>query len=82
MNRPFQRRCYTLPRTEIGYLRFLVEGYDGLLFLRTLDARAGLVELAWPPARHAEAEALLAALATEVGLQLAPPPAAGSYLEL
>lgn len=49
-------------------LRFLVEGYDGLLFLRTREARAALVELSWPEPCTADAEALLAALGNELGL--------------
>ncbi|AMV73494.1 hypothetical protein JCM30471_19100 [Desulfuromonas carbonis] len=64
----FQQRQFRLPRQEIGYLRFLVEGYDGLLFLRTLDGHSGLVEMAWPVERTAEALPLLAALARETGL--------------
>ncbi len=41
----FQQRQFRLSRREIGYLRFLVEGYDGLLFMRTLDGRsAGTAE--------------------------------------
>lgn len=68
----FQKRQFRIPRQEIGYLRFLVEGYDGLLFMRTLDGRTGLVEMAWPAGREAEAVPLLAALADEIGLHDAP----------
>jgi len=68
---PYQKRCFQLPRREIAYLRFIVEGYDGLLFLRTLDALAGLVELSWPASRSKEAAALLAALAGEIDLRIA-----------
>ena len=74
MNDPFQQRRFHLPRREIAYLRFLVEGYDGLLFLRTLEAAAGLVEIAWPAGRAAEAAAVLAALARETGLVALPGP--------
>ena len=70
---PYRKRCFQIPRREIAYLRFLVEGYDGLLFLRTLEAAAGLVEFAWPASREAEAAPLLTALAEETGLLPAPP---------
>lgn len=74
----FQKRPFHVPRQEIAYLRFLLEAYDGLLFLRTLDAEAGLVEIAWPSSREAEAEKLLTALAGETGLCAVPnPPAIG-----
>ena len=78
MSDPYQKRCFQLPRREIAFLRFIVEGYDGLLFLRTLDAKAGLVEIAWPASRETEAAPLLAALGGETGLCAFPGPPAGS----
>jgi Domain of unknown function (DUF4911) len=72
---PYQKCCCQVPRREIAYLRFIVEGYDGLLFLRTLDAAAGLVEIAWPFSRNEEAAALLAALTGEIDLRIASSPA-------
>lgn len=74
MDLTFEKRCFHIPPAEIGYLRFILEAYDGLAFARTLDARAGLVEIAWPPSRSADAEALIAALGTEIGLTSAAPP--------
>lgn len=71
---PFRCRRYRLDRAGVAWLRFLVEGYDGLLFLRTLDGREALVELAWSPSCGDEAEAVLAALVTECGLSEAEPP--------
>ena len=69
MTDPYQTCRYRVARREIAYLRFIVEGYEGLLFLRTLDAAAGLVEFAWPASRATEAATLLAALTEETGLQ-------------
>ena len=66
---PYQKQSYQVPRREIAYLRFIVEAYDGLLFLRTLEAATGLVEIAWPASREEEAAALLAALVEETGLR-------------
>ncbi len=70
----FIRRSFQLPAREVGYLRFLVEGYDGLLFLRTLDGRVATVEISYPPSREAEAAEVLAALQAEVGLAAPQPP--------
>ena len=78
MSDPYQKRCFQLPRREIAYLRFIVEGYDGLLFLRTLNAAAGLVEIAWPASRETEVVRLLAALGGETGLCALPGPPVGS----
>jgi hypothetical protein len=71
---PFLSRRFRLDRADVAWLRFLVEGYDGLLFLRTLDGREALVELAWSPCCEEEAEEVLAALAAGCGLREAPAP--------
>ncbi len=65
----FSKRYAILPRAEIGMLRFLLEGYDGLAFARTLDQHAGLVEIAYSPERESEVDVLLTALAKELGLR-------------
>jgi hypothetical protein len=44
---------------RIGYLRFLLEGYDGLAILTTIDSGNGLVRLAVPRARYTEVMLLL-----------------------
>lgn len=64
----FTKRYFTLPRAEIGHLRFLLESYEGLAFARTLDKQSGLVEIAYPPERAGDVETLLRALGEEVGL--------------
>lgn len=71
---PFVKRYYRVARREIGYLRFITESYDGLLFVRTLDNRIALVEVAYPEARSHDAEALLSALVEEAGLQIVAAP--------
>ena len=65
----FNKRYFILPRAEIGHLRFLLESYDGLAFVRTLDKQKGLVEIAYPPSRTHDVESLLKDLTSEVGLQ-------------
>lgn len=71
----FDKRYFLLPRSWIGYLRFILEGYDGLAFARTLDRQAGLVEVAFPANRQEEVGALLRALAAEIGMREVPAPA-------
>ena len=65
---PFVTGIYTIDPARIPLLRFLTEGYDGLLFVRTRDPHRALVEIAYSPSRRTEAEGLLAALARECGL--------------
>lgn len=74
MDTPFVKRYYRLPRAGIAPLRFLLESYDGLLFMRTLDPREALVEVAYPPSRRRDAEDLLAALCGELSMTETPPP--------
>ena len=75
MDKAFQRGYFQLGKEQIALLRFLLESYDGLVFLRTLDNRLALVELAWPPSRAVDALALIAALEQELGMQPASVPA-------
>lgn len=64
----FSRRRYRLPPARIGLLRFFVEGYDGLLFLRTVEARTAVIELSWPQSCAVDVEEILSALAAELGM--------------
>jgi len=68
MTHPFIRRFYRIDRADIGYLRFVVESYDGLLFLRTHNNREALVEMSYSPSRTRDAAPLLEALSAEMAL--------------
>jgi hypothetical protein len=69
-----EKLYFLLPRSEIGFLRFILESYDGLGFARTLDPRQGLVEIAFPASRRLDVERLLGALAGEIGIKEVPAP--------
>jgi hypothetical protein len=79
MSTPFVKRYYQVPRAEIGYLRFILESYDGLIFMRTLDPHTALIEVAHPLSRRPDAEALLLALASEVSMDEVPAPLPENY---
>lgn len=64
----FDHRRYRLAPARIAMLRFLVEGYDGLLFLRTIEARTAVIELSWAKSCGTDAEGVLAALSAELGM--------------
>jgi hypothetical protein len=76
---PFIKKYFRLPREQIAFLRFILESYDGLAFARTLDNRQALVEIAFPPSRRGDAEALLAELSETTPLEEVPPPDPGKY---
>lgn len=66
---PFCKRYYQMSPTEIAWLRFILESYDGLAFVRSLDGKKALVEVAYSPSRKVDAEALLESLCAESSMQ-------------
>ena len=60
---------YQVDPHEIHYLKFILEAYEGLTTLTTLDPQRGLVQLAVPPGRHGRLEVLLEALGQEMELK-------------
>jgi Domain of unknown function (DUF4911) len=64
----FTKRYFRIARAQIAYLRFILESYDGLAFVRTLDSREALIEIGYPLLRTRDAEELLEALIVEIGL--------------
>jgi hypothetical protein len=54
-------------RTDrISFLRFVLEGYDGLAVLSTLDVQQGLVRLLVPTSRSSELWGILGATCKEL----------------
>jgi hypothetical protein len=61
-------RYFRVPLAEIGYVRMIVEAYDGLAAVRSLSADRGEIEWLVGEGMTAEADALAERLRTEVGL--------------
>jgi hypothetical protein len=61
-------RYYRVPLSEIGYVRMIVEGYDGLAAVRSLSGDRGEIEWLLGDGMEEEADALAERLRTEVGL--------------
>lgn len=59
---------FRVPLHEIGYVRMIVESYDGLAFVRSLSAARGEIEWIVGEGMEADALALAAKLADEAGL--------------
>lgn len=55
-------KYYRMDRQQIHFLKFILEAYEGLAVLTTVDKTSGLVSLRIAPGRVAEAGELLAAL--------------------
>lgn len=65
----FCHRQYRVAPARIAMLRFFVEGYDGILFLRTIEAQAAIVELSWSQSCAADAALIISGLCAELGME-------------
>ena len=60
---------YRIDRTEISFLKFIVEAYDGLAVLSTVDAEAGIVMLNIAPGCEPDVEMILQELKKNIMLE-------------
>lgn len=51
---------------RIHYLKFILEGYDGLAILSTVNARLGIVEIRYPPEAEKDITTLLTAINSKI----------------
>lgn len=58
-----------IDKTQIGFFNSIIESYEGIAAVRTLDASAGSLELWIAPAFEELVNAIMANLAEEIGLQ-------------
>ena len=58
-----------LDRSNIAYLQFILEGYDGLARLSTIDSKTAWTQLSFTPDRLQEVIALTNALGAEGVIQ-------------
>ncbi|MFC1818754.1 DUF4911 domain-containing protein [Thermodesulfobacteriota bacterium] len=65
-----QKRCSLLQLEispdRIHFLKFILEGYDGLALLSTVDSRQGLVEIRYPDGIESELIILLRNLGPQI----------------
>lgn len=64
-----QRWRYRVDRGKIAHLKFIIESYDNLALVTTLDPRAGVVEVQVPPGCEAVVKGLLADLGRHMIIQ-------------
>jgi len=62
------KHFFVRPR-DIYFLRFILEGYDGLAVVTTLQPEAGLVQINVAPGCEEELEQILAAEQSRLGLR-------------
>ena len=64
-----RKRYFKMDRQQIGLLRFMLEAYDGIATLTTVDPAAGRVLLLVPPGCDAAVDTLLADLSGDIYLE-------------
>jgi hypothetical protein len=65
-----------LPPAEIAYLKFVLESYEGIAVVRTVDRHAAVLVLLAAPDLAQEARRILEALRPEVHWEEVAPPGA------
>jgi len=63
------KRYYRIDRTEIAFLRFIFEAYDGIAVVRTMDAQKGIILLYIPPGCEDDVEYVLQDLAKQIMIE-------------
>ena len=66
----YTRRRFRVPTEHVGFVRMIVEGYDGLAVVVTPDPTIGVIEWWIAPGREDEATEVAASLERQVGLTL------------
>lgn len=67
-------RYFRIDTGDLAYLKFILEGYEGMSTLRTVDRAAGIVEVIIPISFAGEMDRLLAALRGEIAMTEAERP--------
>jgi hypothetical protein len=71
------QHVYRIDRHAIALVKFIIEAYDNLVVMSTLDAREGIVGLAIAPGCQDQVDGIMAGLAAEIDMvRIEPPPAA------
>jgi hypothetical protein len=60
------KRYYQVDRRQIAFLKFIIEAYEGLAVLTTLDAAAGRVCLRIAPGCEAEIDMIITDLQRDI----------------
>jgi hypothetical protein len=63
------KKYYRVDRSEICFFKFVVEAYEGLAVLTTVDAEAGIVMLCIAPGCEPDAEMILQELKNNIMIE-------------
>ena len=65
------KRYYRIDRREIHYLKFILEGYDGVAAMKTIDPQEGLVALHIGPGCEEEVNMIIEDVGRRVQIETA-----------
>lgn len=65
----FRSKDCTVDRRDLAYIQFILESYEGLAIMSTIDRERGIVRISYPACFSTEVEGLVAALQSETSLQ-------------
>ena len=63
------KRYYRIDRREIAFFKFILEAYDGLAVVSTLDSQAGFVVLHIAPGCEQDVEKIVADLSRDIMME-------------
>ena len=63
------KRYYRVDRSAIAYLKFIIESYDGIATLRTLDPVMGTICLSIAPGCECDVDLVMANMETEIMIE-------------
>jgi len=66
------KKYYRIDRREIAFLKFILEAYDGLAVLTTVDSEKGIVVINIAPGCEADVEMILQDLKKNVMIENIP----------
>ena len=66
------KKYYRIDRREIAFLKFILEAYDGLAVLTTIDSEKGIVVINIAPGCEADVEMILQDLKKNVMIENIP----------
>ena len=73
-------RYFQLDRRNLVYLKFILEAYEGLATMSTVDRERAVVRIGYPHFSSLDVDALLQALGKEIEMTEVPQPAGCSGL--
>jgi hypothetical protein len=70
----FNARYFRVARHDLVYLKFILEAYEGLCVMSTVERESAIVRIGYPKTAEADMDGLLEALAKEIRFDEIPRP--------